>query len=122
MCVRPWNARSKQITAGRPVASLAILTAFSTASAPELKNAALVGPEMGTRASSRSASSTYDSYGTMVKSVWRKRSTCACSAAETASLVCPTFRHPIPPVQSRKVFPSTSVTRPPCAWSITIGR
>jgi hypothetical protein len=40
---------------------LAILTAFSTASAPELKKAALVGPEIGTRASSRSASSTYDS-------------------------------------------------------------
>ena len=56
--VRPWKARSKLITAVRPVASLASLTAFSTASAPELKNAAFFGPEMGVRSSSRSASST----------------------------------------------------------------
>ena len=34
--VRPWNAFSKTITAGRPVAARAILTAFSIASAPEL--------------------------------------------------------------------------------------
>jgi hypothetical protein len=34
--VRPWKALSKTTTAGRPVASRAILTAFSTASAPEL--------------------------------------------------------------------------------------
>ena len=32
--VRPWKALSKTITAGRPVATRAILTAFSTASAP----------------------------------------------------------------------------------------
>ena len=35
--VRPWNALSKTTTAGRPVAERAILTAFSTASAPELR-------------------------------------------------------------------------------------
>jgi hypothetical protein len=58
MCVRPWKAASKAMTAGRPVAALAILTAFSTASAPELKNAAFSGPEIGVRARSRSASST----------------------------------------------------------------
>ena len=34
--VRPWKALSKTTTAGRPVAHRAILTAFSTASAPEL--------------------------------------------------------------------------------------
>ena len=34
--VRPWKALSKTTTAGRPVAERAILTAFSTASAPEL--------------------------------------------------------------------------------------
>ena len=59
--VRPWNAPSYAMTASRPVAARAILTAFSTASAPELKKAARVSPEMGTRARSRSASSTYDS-------------------------------------------------------------
>ena len=36
--VRPWNAWSKTITAGRPVAVRAILTAFSTASAPEFRS------------------------------------------------------------------------------------
>ena len=58
MSVRPWNAPSKAMTAWRPVAWRAILTAFSTASAPELKNAAFLGPEIGVRSTSRSASST----------------------------------------------------------------
>ena len=35
--VRPWNALSKTTTAGRPVAARAILTAFSTASAPRVE-------------------------------------------------------------------------------------
>ena len=61
MCVRPWNAASYAITAGRPVAAFAILIAFSTASAPELKNAARLGPAIGTSGSSRSARATYDS-------------------------------------------------------------
>jgi len=33
--VRPWKARSKTTTPGRPVDTRAILTAFSIASAPE---------------------------------------------------------------------------------------
>jgi hypothetical protein len=37
--VRPWYAWSNAMTAGRPVACRAILTAFSTASAPELNSA-----------------------------------------------------------------------------------
>ncbi len=56
--VRPWKAPLKAITPLRPVARRAILTAFSTASAPELKKAALAGPENGATASSRSAAST----------------------------------------------------------------
>jgi hypothetical protein len=119
--VRPWKARSNAMTAGRPVACRAILTAFSTASAPELKNAALFGPAIGLRAVIRSASSTYDSYGTIVKSVCRKRSIWAWSASETAAFVWPTFRQPMPPDQSRKVLPSTSVTTQPWAWSSTMG-
>ena len=47
MSVRPWKAPSKAITAGRFVYYLANLTAFSTASAPELKNPARTSPEMG---------------------------------------------------------------------------
>ena len=34
MIVRPWNPPEKAMTAARPVAARAILTAFSTASAP----------------------------------------------------------------------------------------
>ncbi len=119
--VRPWNAFENAITAGRPVAARAILTAFSIASAPELKNAALTGPEIGTSAPRRSASSTYDSYGTIVKSVCRNRSTCACTRAETASFECPTVRQPMPPAKSRNVLPSTSVSVAPEARSTKIG-
>ena len=56
--VRPWKPPSNAITAGRCVYARANLTAFSTASAPELKNAAFVGAEIGASAQSRSASST----------------------------------------------------------------
>ena len=56
--VRPWKPPSNAITAGRPVYARANLTAFSTASVPALKNAAFTGPEIGARASSRSASAT----------------------------------------------------------------
>ncbi len=54
--VRPWKAPSKAITAGRFVYFLAILTAFSTDSAPELKKPARSSPEMGVIAARRSAS------------------------------------------------------------------
>ena len=81
--VRPWKAPLNAITAGRPVASRAIFTAFSTASAPELKNAARAGPRNGATASRRSASSTYTSYGTIVKSVCVNRAACSWIAATT---------------------------------------
>ncbi len=49
--VRPWNARSKTTTALRPVAARATLTAFSTASAPELTSSDFVSararPQLG---------------------------------------------------------------------------
>src|SRR3990170_3753515 len=44
MYVRPWKAPSKAMTAGRPVARRATFTAFSTASAPELKKATCLAP------------------------------------------------------------------------------
>ena len=56
--VRPWNAPSKAITAGRFVYERANLIEFSTASVPALKNAALAGPVNGETAISLSASST----------------------------------------------------------------
>ena len=50
--MRPWKALSKTTTAGRPVATRAILTAFSTASAPvfsriDFWSVAAAGRELG---------------------------------------------------------------------------
>ena len=61
--VRPWNARSNATTAGRPVAARAILTAFSTASAPEFTSTLLYAePGPGYSSASRRQTSTYGSY------------------------------------------------------------
>ena len=98
--VRPWKPPSKPITAGRPVYARANLTAFSTASVPALKNAAFAGPLNGATASRRSASVTQTSYGIIVKSVWRKRAACSCTASTTRGCAWPTLRQPTPPVKS----------------------
>ena len=92
--VRPWNAPSKAMTASRPVYSRASLTAFSTASVPALKKAARLSPEIGTSSPSRSASSTYSSYATTVKSVWTKRSACSAIACTTFGMTVADVHHP----------------------------
>jgi hypothetical protein len=56
--VRPWNAPSNAITAGRSVYERANLIAFSTASVPALKKAAFAGPRTARARSRRSASVT----------------------------------------------------------------
>ena len=56
--VRPWKPPSNAITAGRFVNARANLTAFSTASVPALKNAALAGLRTGASSQRRSASVT----------------------------------------------------------------
>ena len=61
--VRPWNAPSKTTTAGRPVAERAILTAFSTASAPAFTRRERCSPcPQGESSASRRHTSTYGSY------------------------------------------------------------
>jgi hypothetical protein len=75
--VRPWNAWSKTITAGRPVAVRAIFTAFSTASAPEFRRSDFVSRSPGQVSSSSLHTSTYDSYIPTMKHWCRKRSTCS---------------------------------------------
>lgn len=50
--VRPWNPPSKEIMAFLFVYALAILTAFSTASAPELKKAHFFGVGPGAKRAS----------------------------------------------------------------------
>ena len=56
--VRPWKPPSNAMTAGRRVYDRAILTAFSIASAPELKNAARTWPRSAPGTISRSAGQT----------------------------------------------------------------
>ena len=80
--VRPWNAPSNAMTAGRPVAARANFTAFSMASAPEL-NMATLASGIPTRATRPSASCTYDSYGITEKSVCETRAACRCTASTT---------------------------------------
>ncbi len=65
MNVRPWKAPERLMIPGRPVAERAIFTAFSTASAPVVKNAVFFACVPGVSALIRSASATYDSYGTI---------------------------------------------------------
>ena len=59
--VRPWNAPEKAITAVRPVATRAILTAFSTPSAPVVTNIVFLANLPGVAAFSRSATAMYSS-------------------------------------------------------------
>ena len=97
------------------------MTAFSTASVPALKKAAFAGPRNGAFASRRSASSTYGSYGTTVKSVWAKRASCSVAASTTRGCEWPVLRQPTPPVKSMNVLPSTSVSVAPRPSWATIG-
>src|SRR5207244_858153 len=60
--VRPWKAWSKAITAVRPVATRAILTAFSTASAPELTSSDFVSAVPGHVSLNNRQTSMYGSY------------------------------------------------------------
>src|SRR5437762_2929450 len=62
-----WNAWSNAITAERPVATRAILTAFSTASAPELTSSDFVAVFPGHVSSRRRHTSTYGSYNPTIK-------------------------------------------------------
>ena len=122
MYVRPWNAPSKAMIAGRPVTARAIFTAFSTASVPELKRRAFFGRAPGAMRHSISQRRMYGSYGATLKSVWVYRAACSCTARTTAGCEWPTFRQPTPPERSMKVFPSMSWSSAPSARSITAGR
>ena len=73
-------------------------------------------------ASRRSDSVAYTSYGTTVKSVCEKRSSCSCAAWTTCGWEWPTFRQPTPPAKSTNVLPSTSVRVAPRASAAAIGK
>src|SRR5919201_3766369 len=117
--VRPWKARSNTITPGRRVATRAILTAFSTASAPELTSSVFVSLAPGHSSSSRRQTSMYGSYSPTMKHWCRERSICSWIAG--AAKPCPVFWQPSPPAKSMYSRPSTSQMRAPSARATTSG-
>src|SRR4051794_18424046 len=119
--VRPWNAWSNATTADRPVAFRAILTAFSTASAPAFANMVLAGPSIGASSFRRSASSMYGSFAVTWKHVCVSSSACRWTAATTSGAAWPTLSTEMPVAKSIKRLPSTSSTIAPEARAVTTG-
>jgi hypothetical protein len=115
--VRPWYAWSKTTTADRPVAYRAIFTAFSTASAPELKSAERLSNVPGVSVASCSQTATYGSYGATMKHVWVNLATWSRTASTTRGAELPTLVTAIPAAKSIHSRPSTSTIVPPPAWS-----
>ena len=66
------------------------MTAFSTASAPELTSIDRFSKPPGVSRLSRSHTSTYPSYGVIMKQVWVNRAACSATAATTAGAALPT--------------------------------
>src|SRR3984893_15456083 len=109
------------MTAGRPVKARAILTAFSTASAPVLKKIAFLSAFSGATSQRRSARRRYDSYITTWKDVWVARSSWARTASMTWGWAWPTFITPMPPTKSTNRRPLTSQSSEPLACPATRG-
>src|SRR4030042_6465196 len=122
MAVLPWKAFSKQRIPGRLVKYLAILTAFSTASAPLLTNMVFMGDLEETSSFSSLAKAIYGSYIWTIKQVCRYFPAWSRMASTTSSGQCPTLSTPMPPEKSRNSFPSTSRTTTPLASAIIAGR
>jgi hypothetical protein len=120
--VRPWYAWSKTATAVRAVAARAILTAFSTASAPLLNNADLFACVPGVRAPSSAQTSTYPSYGVIMKQVWVNARTCSTTRPVTSGAALPTLVTAMPEARSISELPSASRSTPPPAASTKTGR
>ena len=93
------------------------MTAFSTASAPELNSAERFSCVPGVSSLSFSATATYPSYGVTMKQVWVKSATCSCTASTTRGAALPTEVTAMPEPKSISWLPSTSTTMPPPARS-----
>ena len=109
------------MTASRPVWYRAILTAFSTASAPELISRAFLSCVPGASSHSIRHTSRYGSYAATGKQAWISCSACSRIAATIASGVWPRLRTPMPPPKSMYSRPSTSVRCAPWALAAKIG-
>ncbi len=99
----------------------AILTAFSTASAPEFSSTDFFAKSPGVCSASNSARVTYDSYGLIVNIACVSSPSCALAAATTAGSVCPIVMTPMPEPRSMNWLPSTSTTIAPWARSMKTG-
>ena len=97
------------------MAALAILTAFSTASAPELNNTDFLACVPGVSRFSASHTATYPSYGVTMKQVWVNDATWADTLATTESAALPTLTTAMPEPKSISELPSTSTMTPPPA-------
>ena len=95
----------------------AILTAFSTASAPELNRADFFAWSPGVSSASASHTSTYPSYGATMKHVWVNAATWSVTRRTTSGALLPTLVTAIPLARSISELPSTSTTTPPPALS-----
>src|SRR3954451_14591521 len=119
--VRPWYAWSNTPTASLPVATRAIFTAFSTASAPELNSADFLAWSPGVSAASATQTSTYPSYGVTMKQVCVNAAACSCTRRTTSGAALPTVVTAIPDPRSIRALPSASSRMPPPAASTKTG-
>ena len=97
------------------------MTAFSTASAPELNSTERFSPEPGVSRLRCSATATYCSYGVTMKQVWVKSATCARTASTTRGAELPMVVTAMPEPKSMSRLPSTSSTIPPAARAANTG-
>jgi hypothetical protein len=91
------------------------LTAFSTASAPELNSAVRFSWSPGVIRLSASATRTYPSYGATMKQVCVNRCTWSATASVTRGALLPTVVTAMPEPKSMSELPSTSTMTPPPA-------
>ena len=119
--VRPWNAWSNAITAGRPVAARAIFTAFSTASAPEFTSNERFSCVPGVRCRELFAHRDVALVRRHLEARVEERAACSAIAATTAGCAWPTLTTAMPAPRSIRRLPSTSSTIAPCARCTKIG-
>ena len=94
------------------------MTAFSTASAPELNSTVRLSWVPGVSRLSSSATRTYPSYGVTMKQVCVNACTWAATASATRGLALPTVVTAMPDPKSISELPSTSTTTPPPAATV----
>ncbi len=99
----------------------AILTAFSTASAPLFSRADFFSWSPGVSSASSSHTSTYPSYGVTMKHVWVNARTWSTTRSTTCGAALPTLATAIPEARSISELPSASTTTPPPAASTNTG-